>query len=721
MPSAIRSSRSGRQLDSASRSRGQIDHDVFEGLPVRRWSRQVQTTSQAPKTEESEFSVQGPGGTTALPELAMPRDSQLLPPASRALLRAARAGCIYVRPSGRSAKEEENKMATAEDQANGSANSADRSFTSRKWTVHSKHLEPPEVEFLAKRRPGLPSLYGGPTSLDGGSGVNLGKMRRTKFQKVDSTTGNISIYEAWVPDGLHIEGEVTGDIQTMVDQSEVPVKPEAPAPGTVVDGVGVVNSEGIVVAEAGSSAVVNPNKRRPPPPKRKGRGIGKGRKKKVMFAPGEGADAATVHGATPSAEGGSEGKVGQDGLPISADQPGQEDDEDDGEDGDESDEGDESMVDAKTPDTPVPQAFDDSNEQQRPTGTAVDQERDIEMKDALPEPQHPEPEPSSTGPPSDTTAMPQAEATVQETDASVSASATPAPPAEQTQETTTEPNDSIESSKDNSSPKEPLGGATDSEEKTKEPEDTVPKEKKIETTPPTDSALEEAKQSPAAETQPPAAADNAANENQSDSQQIKPEESTPALPSAAPEEKPSAPAEPEESPKQPEPTTQDAPEPPTGDHKKEQSETLPTPQDEDHTANTETGQDPIDDKQDIDMGNTSNPPEQQSAAEEPAPSSEKLASPVPTPPTNDAEPNVEPSPETTNAPVSAPDESTPTVPEPKEPESEAEPSVPAPAESEPAPETETEAKVETEEEPKPDPETTKEESDSNAAPAESTA
>lgn len=153
----------------------------------------MQTTSQVPKTEESDFSLQGPGGAPALPELAMPRDSQLLPAASRALLRAARAGCIYVRQSGRATKEEEQNAAAAEDLANANAHIAERSFTSRKWANHPKNLEPPELEFLAKRRPGLPSLYGGPVSLDGSSGMTPGPMRRTKFQKVDPVTGSISI------------------------------------------------------------------------------------------------------------------------------------------------------------------------------------------------------------------------------------------------------------------------------------------------------------------------------------------------------------------------------------------------------------------------------------------------------------------------------------------------------------------------------------------------
>ena len=180
-------------------------------------------------------------------------------------------------------------------------------------------------------------------------------MRRTKFKKTDPETGNISIYEAWVPEGHRIEGEITGDVQAIAAQSEVPVKPEAPAPGTVVEGVGIVNAEGVVVAEAGSAAVMTPPKRRPPPPKRKGKGIGKGRKKKVMFAPGEGADAATVHG---MGDGAGDGQGGsQDDSRMSMDPNGQDDDDEDGDESDEGDEGDESMVDAKTPETPQPDVW----------------------------------------------------------------------------------------------------------------------------------------------------------------------------------------------------------------------------------------------------------------------------------------------------------------------------------------------------------------------------
>ncbi|THC98064.1 hypothetical protein EYZ11_002490 [Aspergillus tanneri] len=361
MPPTFRSSRSGRQFgDGSNRTRtGQIDHDVFEGLPVRRWTRQSQTISQVPKMEDSDSIVQGPGGKQSIPEHPMPRDSHLLTPMSRALLRAARAGCVYIRPASKDPGDEEKEVTDVDDQP--LIQSTERSFVARKWSTVPKHLESMEVEFLAKRRPGLSSLYGAAaTGADGTS--NTVPMRRTRFQKVDPATGNISIYEAWVPEGHKIEGEVTDEAKLVADNDKVTITPEAPAPGTVIEGVGVVNAEGVVVAEAGSVSVMTPPKRRPPPPKRKAKGFGKGRRKKVMFAPGDGADSTLVHGSGSSAADGATGtgrvKEGDtDASRLSVDQSGQDDEDEDGEEGEESEdgEGDESMPDAKTPETPGPQ------------------------------------------------------------------------------------------------------------------------------------------------------------------------------------------------------------------------------------------------------------------------------------------------------------------------------------------------------------------------------
>ncbi|KAL2009156.1 hypothetical protein VTN00DRAFT_7350 [Thermoascus crustaceus] len=369
MAPTFRSSRSGRQFIDAGANRnrtGQVDHDVFEGLPVRRWIRQPYTFSQAPKADESESTTLGANGSQPLPELPMPKDSHLLTPMSRALLRAARAGCKYIRHVSKDSEEEERETAETEEPA---MTSTERSFTTRKWTVVPRHLEPPEVEFLAKRRPGLPSLYGAmalsTTTLDGARDNAPPPMRKTKFKKVDTATGNVSVYEAWVPKGHSLEGEIVESATVGTEQSETTVTDETPAPGTVVEGIGVVNADG-VVAGADSSAVTTPPKKQPPPPKRKAKGTGKGRKKKVMFAPGEGADATVVHGTEDVSTGllgdGAVKDEAADTLRMSIDSSageqleGEEDDEEDDEEGEGSDEGDESTHEAKSPATAIQEA-----------------------------------------------------------------------------------------------------------------------------------------------------------------------------------------------------------------------------------------------------------------------------------------------------------------------------------------------------------------------------
>ncbi|KAL4805500.1 hypothetical protein BDV18DRAFT_141080 [Aspergillus unguis] len=385
MPPTFRSSRSGRQFnDGPNRTRtGQIDHDVFEGLPVRRWTRQVQTVSQEPKIESVESEIPGQPGKPSIPEHPMPRDSHLLTPTSRALLRAARSGCIYIRQASKDFDEDEKETTDPEEQQ-AQQQTLERTFSMRKWTTVPKHLEAPEVEFLAKRRPGLPSLYGATAGTVDGAAASV-PMRKTRFKKVDPATGNILIYAAWVPEGHKIEGEITDDAQLTKESTQATVAPQAPAPGTVVEGVGVVNAQGVVVAEAGSAAVLTPPKRRPPPPKRKNKGL-KGRRKKVMFAPGEGADASLVHGV---GAGAGDGVNNTDPSRMSVDQTTQ--DEEDDEEGDESDEGEgegyESGIEAKTPETPglqpstepEPEPTPRPTKEQSPTPVPIKTEANTEL------------------------------------------------------------------------------------------------------------------------------------------------------------------------------------------------------------------------------------------------------------------------------------------------------------------------------------------------------
>ncbi|KAI4135850.1 MAG: hypothetical protein LQ347_000303 [Umbilicaria vellea] len=154
----------------------------------------------------------------------------------------------------------------------------DTGFVAKRWTLVPKHLEGPEPEFLAKRRKGLPSVYGGLA----GPYISTGQMRKTKIRKVDEE-GNVYVVDVYTPEGQPVEGEIT----------EEAVLTEAPAPGTVVDGVGVVNAEGVVIA--GDVVQPTPPRRRPPPPKRK-KGPGRGRRKRVAFAAGEDGKPALANG-----------------------------------------------------------------------------------------------------------------------------------------------------------------------------------------------------------------------------------------------------------------------------------------------------------------------------------------------------------------------------------------------------------------------------------------
>ena len=263
-----RNSRTG-----ARSTRTQIDHDVFEGLPVRHWRKRSFNVSTAP--EKDNLDLLGTGDT-GWPELPMPRDAHMYSPMSEALLRAARMG--QVKKPVTPLMDDEKEPGEDED-ADGDL---DMGFIAKRWAVVPKDLEGPEPEFLAKRRKGLPSVYIGATGPLG----NTPQMRKIKIRKVD-TEGNSYIWEVLVPEGQAVDGEI-------VEEETSPT--QAPAPGTVVEGLGVVNAEGVVIA--GDQAMPAAHRRRPPPPKRKAKGPGRGRKKKVAFTPGaEGASAANGAGA----------------------------------------------------------------------------------------------------------------------------------------------------------------------------------------------------------------------------------------------------------------------------------------------------------------------------------------------------------------------------------------------------------------------------------------
>ncbi|KAF2641713.1 hypothetical protein P280DRAFT_468266 [Massarina eburnea CBS 473.64] len=260
-----------RNRDRSNRSgRGQVEHNVLEGLPINQY-REVEITVGNVSTESKQLDKD------AWPEPPMPRDSHLLPEHSQQILRAARSGRVYKPPAP-----------PEEDLENGDEEHEHKvepqGFAVKKWVKVARHLEEPEPEYLAKRRKGLPSQYA-----VGEVSAQPPAMRETKVKKTDAE-GNVIVYKALVPEGQAVEGEV----------QEMDVVVEAPvvaAPGTVVEGVGVVNAEGVVVAN--DIMQQTPPRRRPPPPKKKRKsGPGRG-KKKVVFVEG-----ATEQGTPASGVGG---------------------------------------------------------------------------------------------------------------------------------------------------------------------------------------------------------------------------------------------------------------------------------------------------------------------------------------------------------------------------------------------------------------------------------
>jgi hypothetical protein len=235
---------------------------VLEGLPINQY-REVEITigpnSSDTKQTEKDFSILGP-------ELPMPKDSHLLPEHSQQILRAARRGRVYQPPAP---LEEDRENMDDEDEHK----EVQQGFTVKKYVKVPRHLEGPEPEYLAKRRKGLPSQYA-PTN--GQPNMQPAPLRETKVKKLDSE-GNVNVYKVLVPEGQTVEGEVQA-----TDPAAAELAPAAAAPGTVVEGVGVVNAEGVVVVN--DIAQQTPPRRRPPPPKKKRHGPGRGHKKVVAFA-----------------------------------------------------------------------------------------------------------------------------------------------------------------------------------------------------------------------------------------------------------------------------------------------------------------------------------------------------------------------------------------------------------------------------------------------------
>ena len=264
-----RSNRSGR---------AQANDDIFEGLPVKQWGQSLAHVSLAPPKTEAQKVEDDKWG-----EPPMPRDYQLLQPWTQHLLRLARSGKVGTKrkPAGDPDSMDEERP---EDDGGGEEtkeNLGERGFVATKWRQVPEALLEPEhkhFEFLAKRRKGLPSLYA-PQAQTGAQVT----MRKTKVQKI-SADGEVAVYEVLVPEGQTVEGEVAETTELAA------ITPVVAAPGTVIEGVGIANEEGVVVAEHLKPAAA-PRRNRPPPKKKGGPGRGK---KRVTFTNADGTTYTTV-------------------------------------------------------------------------------------------------------------------------------------------------------------------------------------------------------------------------------------------------------------------------------------------------------------------------------------------------------------------------------------------------------------------------------------------
>lgn len=221
---------------SRRNNRGQIDHDVFEGLPVRNWRREVVTVTPAPvpiaPSHQNRWDIEHYRG--------MPRDSHLLSPHNQELLKIARSGKAHQKRAHQDEEEvEAENIGNGEGKEKKVEDTKDKGYQVKTWKPVTRHVEGSEFEFLAKRRKGLRG--------HNASDNNVSMVTRATVRKTDAE-GKSYVEEIIVAEGQILEGEV-------ISLTRVP-------------------------DSAGGGIDSTPRKRMIPP-KRKPKGPGRGRKKKL--------------------------------------------------------------------------------------------------------------------------------------------------------------------------------------------------------------------------------------------------------------------------------------------------------------------------------------------------------------------------------------------------------------------------------------------------------
>ncbi|KAI0454086.1 hypothetical protein F5B21DRAFT_263955 [Xylaria acuta] len=234
--------RQNTQTRRGNRS-GYVEHDDFEGLPVREWHYASVTITPPPPPDPTRkndiWGVELPHG--------MPKDSQLLPNHNQELLRASRSGQMWKRPAPAEEEEAEADPAVAEKTDKKEEDPSTKGFQIRIWKQVPRNAEGHKRSHLAKRRKGTITL-----SSDLPAGATPGPtITKATVRRIDAA-GNPYTQEVTLNEGQPVDGVI---ISTTVVAAPVPnLNGDAPA---------------------------TPVRRRPPPPKRKPKGPGRGRKKKL--------------------------------------------------------------------------------------------------------------------------------------------------------------------------------------------------------------------------------------------------------------------------------------------------------------------------------------------------------------------------------------------------------------------------------------------------------
>ena len=217
---------------------------MFEGLPVRHWRRDLVTVAPPPPSQDNPAS-QNDVWAVELP-YGMPKDSHLLPQHSQDLLRAARSGRIYKRPAPPEEEEVDAEAIIGDKADKKEDDHKNAGFTARAWKLIPRHLEGPDVEYLAKRRKGIVTV-----TKKSANSAPAPVMTKATVKRMDAA-GNEYVQDVVVPQGHPVEGEVLS--QRVIQD------PNAAALG-----------DGSLV----------PSKRKIPPPRKKSKGTGKSKKKKL--------------------------------------------------------------------------------------------------------------------------------------------------------------------------------------------------------------------------------------------------------------------------------------------------------------------------------------------------------------------------------------------------------------------------------------------------------